>query len=951
MNEQTNLGRECLQLIHTIHQLMRQAPDGWVSWRKAAKEQEGSEEWAEALSAAAQLPQNRGYFIFANNGRVVKLSEKGLTLVQTTTITYATEPERIAQTVKQYASRLQQQRLTVMGIARVACVGHRYVQAVQVNLGDGIVPADSPVTFRSRAEGTMVHGRVVGQEADGSTLYVALDQQIYEYQLPATLAIDRAYLLHQLAVSIAQMPAIPPLGQQLLQKQAERSLPITHTNSRHVGQMLAALRPPWARFLWGPPGAGKTFALGQLVLQLLQHNAQSRILLVAPSNLAVDVAMGQVVRLLENSPMQHLLSQRQMLRYGYPRHPEILAREELLGPPALKQLSYAIQQLSQKLTQLRAREAAEAEMATARAEMLAAQEELKAAVVSHIGNARLVATTTTLAYMPTSPIHQQMWSTVLVDEATMVPPAVCLFLSALAEERLLLAGDPRQLGPVYEERRGHPAHADNWMGQDIFTTARLSIGSGVSRQVDITDRRMARITSQRRCAAAIWQRVETLYPEVQILTDAASVQRLAALPPRPGQGIVLLDVGDAERTAVCEQVHQSWQNSYTAHLALEIAGAIVAETDAQALSIAIITPYRAQVRLLSQILREEQRAGSRLGNSLDVGTIHQFQGSEADVVIFDMVDGYGRPGLGKLLRDDTGLRLVNVAVTRARGKVIILADRAWYRQHVDRGDNPLLWNLVIEQIPAAHMKVIPPRADTAHPLVESPIENLLLTAMQRIPILQDVQIQHLIRNENDTIISRADFAFPTHRHAVYCDGAQWHVRQDRWQRDLRQRNKLTELGWRFSVFSGRDIHADADACARQIAHTLFPNRRLEFSTTPTARPGNEAPNPAPANTARSIMAVAPSAVELPSPPLQTGTVTWDKDQVTASAIRSLPPGLCVALPTKGAKSAVNRILHGMGLQRIEGEGFADWQDDHMLVRVYHERRPGITSRYALERLR
>jgi superfamily I DNA and/or RNA helicase len=86
-----------------------------------------------------------------------------------------------------------------------------------------------------------------------------------------------------------------------------------------------------------------------------------------------------------------------------------------------------------------------------------------------------------------------------------------------------------------------------------------------------------------------------------------------------------------------------------------------------------------------------------------VGTIHQFQGSEADVIIFDLVDGPGRPDLGRLLTGDTGIRLINVMITRARGKLILLLNRRWTRDHMKRDQNPLLWDLLTKHAGAFHV--------------------------------------------------------------------------------------------------------------------------------------------------------------------------------------------------------------------------------------------------------
>lgn len=191
-------------------------------------------------------------------------------------------------------------------------------------------------------------------------------------------------------------------------------------------------------------------------------------------------------------------------------------------------------------------------------------------------------------------------------------------------------------------------------------------------------------------------------------------------------------------------------------------------------------------------------------------------------MIFDIVDGERRPRLGSLLRDDTGLRLVNVAFTRARGKLIILANAKWYKQSCQREQNPLLWDLVVGRPPEELLKVVPPPSvivGGGNEGCESPIEVALLEAMRQDPDLQSVKIQHTIYDKEKKIVSRADFAFPEIKYAVYCDGAQWHLRHDRWQRDWRQRNNLTELGWVFTVFPGCDVKRDPAKCAATVAET------------------------------------------------------------------------------------------------------------------------------------
>ena len=64
-----------------------------------------------------------------------------------------------------------------------------------------------------------------------------------------------------------------------------------------------------------------------------------------------------------------------------------------------------------------------------------------------------------------------------------------------------------------------------------------------------------------------------------------------------------------------------------------------------------------------------------------IGTVHTFQGSECDVIIFDMVDcskfekpGKRQPYFGKIYEYEQGEQPLNVAISRARHKLIVVCD-------------------------------------------------------------------------------------------------------------------------------------------------------------------------------------------------------------------------------------------------------------------------------------
>ena len=83
--------------------------------------------------------------------------------------------------------------------------------------------------------------------------------------------------------------------------------------------------------------------------------------------------------------------------------------------------------------------------------------------------------------------------------------------------------------------------------------------------------------------------------------------------------------------------------------------------------IGVITPYKEQQRLLS----------ATLSNRADVGTVDSFQGQERDVVILDLV----RANPGKEVGFTLDSNRLNVALSRAREKLVIVADLSTFQGH------------------------------------------------------------------------------------------------------------------------------------------------------------------------------------------------------------------------------------------------------------------------------
>lgn len=685
-----DIDEEVQRLVRTIHELMSHSDTGWVSWWQVAKQQTGSADGAEVFSGLASLPKYTHLFAVSKNK--VKLSREGFDLANSLGTKDKSPTGIIADVVVEYARSLRPIFLGIQSISVVAKVGNKTVHAIEVELSDEVLPTETPVrvTF---LDGYPVHGKLVGQEPDGDVLYIACDTDIVPAQKPSKLVIDRAILLRNLADQLRNLSAFPDRLSAIFD-QSPKAL-IAGSDSLLVADQLAQLSSPWTRFLWGPPGSGKTYGLGHMVARLLKSHPNESVLIVAPSNRAVDVAVSHLRTRLSACSLEHLIRERRVLRFGYPRKTEVLEVSELLGPAILDELSKRVHQISRQITATEREKGKNSDLALLRAKLLAAQEAVKDAVKEHVAKCSVVATTTTLAYMPNSPVAARMWDTVIVDEVTMVPPAMCAFLASRAKRRFLLAGDPCQLGPVFEERGTVDGNTALWLKNDVFVMGRVSSGQLSPDAIKVADGRLARISAQRRCAAEIWDRISHLYPKVSNAANSTRLQTIAALPPAVGSSVALVDL--TSRKVKCQQMKRSWQNVESGKVALQVAAAIASQAPAN-YTIAIVCPYRAQVKMLRQWIREAQKAdNASFGRAvIEAGTVHQFQGSESDAVIFDLVDGPGRRNLGLLLRGDTGTRLVNVAISRAKGKLVVIADREWCRGAELSVHNRLLSELILD---------------------------------------------------------------------------------------------------------------------------------------------------------------------------------------------------------------------------------------------------------------
>ena len=175
--------------------------------------------------------------------------------------------------------------------------------------------------------------------------------------------------------------------------------------------------------------------------------------------------------------------------------------------------------------------------------------------------------------------------------------------------------------------------------------------------------------------------------------------------------------------------------------------------------VGIVTPYNAQARLINRILRESDAPRE----NVLVATVHKFQGSERDLMIFDLVEGKGKkPGL---LFSDSGsgaARLTNVAISRAKGKFIYVLDHRYVKDKFP--DNHALrqfTNAVVKQVrEGENVPLLPaewPQANVSHGIWnEGELPNVYCYPQSRTQA--DVISERLIQARKEIAISWPDLA-------------------------------------------------------------------------------------------------------------------------------------------------------------------------------------------------
>lgn len=447
-------------------------------------------------------------------------------------------------------------------------------------------------------------------------------------------------------------------------------------------------------FVWGPPGTGKSYTLGQIAAEFVAQG--KRVLVLANTNAAVDVttfaldaAFTRVGNPLQSGELvryTRTLTQRE----EYARRPHLLAYTKLLEEQAKKrcEVEKKLKAAEQELCRL---SEGDPELGTTAFRVAAFQQELqllderrKAAVAKLLAEAKILCASVTCCLY--NGFHRDDFDVVLVDEASLIPLAVwpCL-LATTRQPRYVVAGDPMQLVPV--SARSEELATHSWFDNNIYAYLGMTEYRGI--ECFIRARSMTLLTEQTRMRKGICEAVSKMFYSGLVVGDRSN-PRLgwSVASGVPNGDVVLIDPGKCPESFGIGRIPSGVgpnTNSVSANVVLELVRRIERNAPPERdLSIEIITPFRNQARrIYGSCLRGRDKRG-RI--QLSSATIHCCQGSEADIVILDLVN----PSSWFLNKQEAA-HLWCVACSRAKEQLFVVGETAAVRR--GRYSGPLFRNV------------------------------------------------------------------------------------------------------------------------------------------------------------------------------------------------------------------------------------------------------------------
>uniref|UniRef100_A0A3B4CLG4 RNA helicase n=1 Tax=Pygocentrus nattereri TaxID=42514 RepID=A0A3B4CLG4_PYGNA len=434
----------------------------------------------------------------------------------------------------------------------------------------------------------------------------------------------------------------------------DRSLEQNYEQYTAVCNIVAGVSRPAPYLVFGPPGTGKTVTMVEAIKQVEKSDADVRILVCAPSNSAADQLCEKL--------LQHVDSYKVYRMYACSRDPELVPLD-LQNSCNLKGEMYEFP----------------------------SKEELMEYTI-------LVTTVCTAGRLVTGGLPVGHFTHIFVDEAghAVESEAIIGIAGLLRAEtgQLVLAGDPKQLGPILRS----PLAIKYGLGLSLL--ARLMTKNPLYQkgETGFNTRYVTKLLRNYRSHKSILKIPNEMFydGELQPFADEFSTSLYCNWEHLPKRGFPVIFhgvPGKDERESNSPSFFNTSEIvvvvSYLKKLLLSQAKKGIAKISPR--DIGIITPYRKQVEKLRKAIRtcDKELKAYRSIEELKVGSVEEFQGQERRVIIVSTVRS-----TNEYIKIDKDFNIgflnnekrFNVAMTRARSLLIVVgnpiilsSDSTWSR--------------------------------------------------------------------------------------------------------------------------------------------------------------------------------------------------------------------------------------------------------------------------------
>lgn len=379
-------------------------------------------------------------------------------------------------------------------------------------------------------------------------------------------------------------------------------------------------------FIFGPPGTGKTTYLAEKVLHsLMVGKTPRRVLVLTPTNTAADVLTQKLLSFISDTKK----ARDWIVRFGTTNDPVI----EQSG--VYREKDFPIKSLERYIT------------------------------------------ITTIARFPYDYfmengekalyLRNMKWDYIVFDEASMISLVDIIYpLYKQTPKKFIIAGDPFQIEPI--------TTIDLWKNENIYTLVNLDSFSDI--QTVPHHYKVRLLTKQYRSIPEIGEVYSQLMYDGKIKHHRTrnSRKRLQIKGIQGIKPVNIIKFPVSKYESIYRAKRLSGKSNYQIYSALFMYEFIDyiqknyrVKDDEQKLSVGIIAPYKAQADLIEKLLVNSCFSKNF---SVEVGTIHSFQGGECDI-IFVL---FNPPRYISSSRDIflNKKSIINVAISRARDYLFIL---------------------------------------------------------------------------------------------------------------------------------------------------------------------------------------------------------------------------------------------------------------------------------------